>query len=114
MAIQVPPLWLILGTVVGYLTFFGFYGAEVLGEETEVDAPSSTGATALISFWSTVWDFIKGAFTILTFGAFSDVVTLPAALSWTLFLVFTLPWMFYLVNAIVEGVKALGGLIPFT
>ncbi len=114
MAVQVPPLWLVLASATAYTVFFAFYGAEVIGASPEPTTPGTTNQTALRDEFANTWDFIQAAGTVVTFGAFSDVVELAPIISWVLFMVLTLPWGFYVLSAIIEGVKALGGLIPFT
>jgi hypothetical protein len=121
MALAIPPKWLIMVTIMAFLIFTIFYGAEIFGEGAppgSSTSPNSTGSgqetTGLFAWFSDLWDFITSMFTLMTFGIFSSSVDLHPFLSWSLFLGITMPWMFYLTSAVIEGVKALGGLIPFT
>lgn len=105
MADLVPPRWLILWSVVCYGLWAVFSAGQLFfGEVPDADVGSAGGIKDTID---AIWSFV-------TFDPEPLGFELHGLVRGFLFLTCTVPWFFVMAAGIIEAIKALGVLIPFT
>lgn len=113
MNILTPPGWLIVYTAICYVVFFAFGGASIFTQEPGFEADGISEGSG-IGVLATIGTFLGDLMEFITFDLTDVGITIPVFVRVFLFLTCTVPWLFVLIAALIEGIKALGGLIPFT